>query len=87
MSDYAADDGPSAKAWLALGEAERIAAGDEPVVTAYDRLRSGGVARHDAVHALASVVTAQLFDILAERREHRPQDDAAFAELDPADRR
>lgn len=63
----------------------RLAAKDAPVVAAYDRLRAGGVDRHGAIHALASVVAAQLFDIVAEKREHRPEDDEAFAALDPRD--
>jgi hypothetical protein len=63
----------------------RLAANEVPVVTAYDRLRAAGVDRHAAIHALASVVASQLFDILAEKREHVPEDDAAFATLDPAD--
>ena len=61
----------------------RLAAKDAPVVVAYDRLRAAGVDRHQTIHALASVVAAQLFDILAEKREHRPEDDDAFAALDP----
>ena len=61
----------------------RLAAGDAAVVTAYDRFRTAGVDRHETVHALASVVAAQLFDILAEKREHRPEDDDAFRDLDP----
>lgn len=117
MTDYAADEGPSALDWLAMDEGERvaavesaherhrwsvgenarvhaamhvivenrIAANDAPVVAAYDRFRAAGVARHDTVHALASVVAAQLFDMLAEKREHRPEDDEAYAKLDPAD--
>jgi hypothetical protein len=63
----------------------RLAQKDEPVVTAYDRLRAAGVDRHESIHALASVVAAQLFDALAEKRELSPEDDAAFATLDPAD--
>jgi hypothetical protein len=63
----------------------RLATKDEPVVAAFDRLRAAGVDRHATIHALASIVAAQLFDILAEKRAHTPEDDARFADLDPAD--
>jgi hypothetical protein len=63
----------------------RLAAGDEPVVAAHDRFRAASVDRHTTIHALASVVAAQLFDMTAESRPHRPEDDAAFADLDPAE--
>lgn len=63
----------------------RLATKDEPVVAAYDRLRAAGVSRHETIHALASVVAAQLFDTLAEKRALTPEDDAPFADLDPAD--
>ncbi|WP_118182375.1 hypothetical protein [Paraburkholderia phosphatilytica] len=42
----------------------QIALGLEPVVRAMERLRSGGLTRHDAVHAIGSVVAEYLFDIL-----------------------
>jgi hypothetical protein len=63
----------------------RLAAKDEPVVAAYDRLRAASVDRHTTIHALASVVATQLFDMTAENRAHVPEDDDAFADLDPKD--
>lgn len=63
----------------------RLAMKDEAVVAAYERFRAAAVSRHETIHALASVVAAQLFDTLAEKRAHTPEDDAAFAELNPAD--
>jgi hypothetical protein len=36
----------------------------EPVVRAMDRLGKEGLTRHDAVHAIGSVVAEHLFDIL-----------------------
>ena len=63
----------------------RLAAKDEPVIAAFERFRIAGVDRHETVHALASVVAQQLFDITAEQRAFTPEDDLAFADLDPDD--
>lgn len=35
----------------------------EPVVRAMDRLRAGGLMRHDSIHAIASVVAKQLYEL------------------------
>lgn len=42
----------------------QIALNLEPVVRAMDRLGKEGLMRHDAVHAIGSVVAEHLFDIL-----------------------
>jgi hypothetical protein len=42
----------------------QIALNLEPVVRAMDRLEKEGLTRHDAVHAIGSVVAEHLFDIL-----------------------
>ena len=42
----------------------QLAANDEPVVRALARLMKEGLSRHDAVHAIGSVVAQQIFDIL-----------------------
>lgn len=63
----------------------RLAAKDEPVIAAFERFRTAGVDRHETVHALASVVAQQLFDMTAEQRAFTPEDDDAFGELDPAE--
>ncbi|MFL9912776.1 hypothetical protein PQR75_42145 [Paraburkholderia fungorum] len=42
----------------------QIALNLDPVVRAMDRLGKGGLTRHDAVHAIGSVVAEHLFDIL-----------------------
>ena len=42
----------------------QIALNLEPVVRAMHRLRNEGLTRHDAVHAIGSVVAEHLFDIL-----------------------
>lgn len=42
----------------------QIALNLEPVVRAMDRLGKEGLTRHDAVHAIGSVVAEHLFDIL-----------------------
>jgi hypothetical protein len=44
----------------------QIAMNLEPVVRAMHRLTKEGLTRHDAVHAISSVVATHLFDILKE---------------------
>jgi len=41
----------------------QLAAGEEPVVRALQRLRTGGLSRHDAIHALGSVLAEWIFDL------------------------
>src|SRR5438132_9770600 len=100
MDRYDPEVAPSAEAWLALDEAERIqlveayhrdaraeiprkarrlhasihtvvenqlALNDEPVVRALARLRTEGLSRHDAVHAIGSVVAKWLYDLNKEQ--------------------
>ena len=52
----------------------QIAMNLEPVVRALHRLTKGGLTRHDAIHAIGSVVAEHLFDIL-----HTEQSDDADA--------
>ena len=54
----------------------QIALNLEPVVRAMDRLEKEGLTRHDAVHAIGSVVAEHLFDIL----KTDPNDDAATSQ-------
>ena len=42
----------------------QVALDDEPVVRALARLRKEGLSRHDAVHAIGSVVAEQIYDLL-----------------------
>ncbi len=42
----------------------QIALGLEPVLRAMDRLRKQGLTRHDAIHAIGSVVAENLFGLL-----------------------
>jgi hypothetical protein len=42
----------------------QIAEGHEPVVRAITRLTSKGLSRHDAVHAIGSVLAEHIFDLL-----------------------
>ena len=42
----------------------QLALNDEPVVRALDRLRKEGLSRHDAVHAIGSVVAEHIYDLL-----------------------
>ena len=51
----------------------QIALNLDPVVRAMHRLRKEGLTRHDAVHAIGSVVAEHLFDILKTNQN----DDAA----------
>lgn len=41
----------------------QIVEGDEPVVRATSRLTSAGLSRHDAVHAVGSVLAEHMFDL------------------------
>ena len=47
----------------------QIADGLEPVVRALERLMKQGLSRHDAVHAIASVVTDHLYESLHARQK------------------
>lgn len=42
----------------------QIAQGHEPVIRAMSRLTSAGLSRHDALHAVGSVLAEHLFDLL-----------------------
>ena len=42
----------------------QLASRDEPVVRALARLMKGRLSRHDAVHAIGSVVAEQIYDLL-----------------------
>jgi hypothetical protein len=42
----------------------QLAANDEPVVRALARLRKEGLSRHEAIHAIGSVVAEYIFDAL-----------------------
>lgn len=54
----------------------QIASNLEPVVGAVERLMKEGLSRHDAVHAVGSVVAEHLFELL----KNKPDDDAATTE-------
>ena len=42
----------------------QLAEHDEPVVRALERLMKEGLSRHDAVHAIGSVVAEEIYDVL-----------------------
>ncbi len=44
----------------------QVAEGHEPVVRAMKRLTSAGLSRHDAVHAIGSVLAEHIFEVLHE---------------------
>lgn len=48
----------------------QLALNDEPVVRAFTRLRKEGLSRHDAVHAIGSVVAEWLYD--RKKEQHTP---------------
>ena len=56
----------TAHAALHIVVENQIAMNLEPVVRAMHRLTKEGLTRHDAVHAISSVVATHLFDILKE---------------------
>jgi len=45
----------------------QLALNDEPVVRALARLMKEGLSRHDAVHAIGSVVAEEIYDLLKEK--------------------
>lgn len=51
----------------------QLASNDEPVVRALGRLMREGLSRHDAVHAIGSLVAEQIYDLL---KKHDPPEAA-----------
>ena len=51
----------------------QLAAHDEPVVRALCRIMKEGLSRHDAVHAIGSLVAEEVYDLL---KEHDPPETA-----------
>lgn len=47
----------------------QIAVAHDPVIRAMERLISAGLSRHDAVHAIGSVLAEHLFDLLNDKVE------------------
>ena len=47
-------------------ENQVLLGGETPVAAALDRLMQEGLSRHDAIHAIGSVLAPVLFDILKE---------------------
>ena len=45
----------------------QLALNDEPVVRALARLMTEGLSRHDAIHAIGSVVAEEIYDLLKEK--------------------
>lgn len=79
--------GGSAEAHAAIHVAveNRLAAGDAAVVGAYDRLRTAGLERHTAVHALASVMTHHMMAVLQRRAAFdQATAEGDYAAIDPA---
>ena len=101
---YEPDGEPDPQTWLALPEAERLAAvrqqheharegsgnpelhaavhcvvetqlaeGHAVARNAMDRLLREGLERHEAVHAIGSVVAGEMFEVLKSQRPHDPE--------------
>jgi hypothetical protein len=51
----------------------QIAEGVPAVVNTMERLMAEGLGRHDALHAVGSVLAAQMFDIVNANRPHDPE--------------
>ena len=47
----------------------QLALNDEPVVRALARLRKEGLSRHDAVHAIGSVLGEHIYDLLKQKTD------------------
>jgi hypothetical protein len=98
MAKYDPEVDQQADSWLAIGEADRIAAveayhrhqrirlprptlhatihtvvenqlafGEQVVIEALARLRSEGLTRHEAVHAIGMVLAEQIYDVLKDQ--------------------
>lgn len=52
----------------------QIAMGESAVIETMDRLRREGLDRHDAVHAIGSVLAANMFDLLNQESESSPEE-------------
>jgi hypothetical protein len=81
-----AGQSPDVHATIHVVVENRLAAGDAPVLAAYERFRAAGIGRHVTIHALASVVTRHMMDVMETKQ---PLDaavtDQDFAKLDPND--
>jgi hypothetical protein len=63
---------------------DRLAMGHAAVVTAYERCRAAGVDRHNAIHALASVVTNHMVAVLESQAGFdQATADQDFESIDP----
>src|SRR5262245_39733944 len=61
----------------------QVGMGDElPVAQVLPRLRAEGLDRHDAIHAIASVLAAHLHDMLRHDAGDADRNQACWAELD-----
>ena len=47
----------------------QVALGDETVLRTFARLRREGLSRHDALHAIGSVLAEHLYELMQENRE------------------
>jgi len=74
---------PQLHATLHVIVENQVALGDEiPVRRTIERLQAEGLGRHDAVHAVGSVLAKQVFDLLNERRSEANLNLAYTAELE-----
>ena len=74
---------PRLHAMLHVIVENQVALGDEiPVRRTIERLQSEGLNRHDAVHAVGSVLAKQVFDLMNENRSEADLDFDYAAELE-----
>jgi hypothetical protein len=50
----------------------QLASNDEPIVRALGRLLTGGLSRHDAIHAIGALVAEEVYDLL---KQEEPAED------------
>ena len=60
----------------------QLASNDETVVRALARLMKEGLSRHDAVHAIGSVVAEEIYDLLKVRKTPDPSHARYYAAIE-----
>ena len=65
--------GPETHAGVHCAVETQLAEGHVAARAALERLLRDGLDRHDAVHAIGSVVAAEIFEVLRSKRPHDPK--------------
>ena len=66
-------DSPELHAAIHVAVETQLAERHPAATAAMDRLIADGLTRHDALHAIGSVMAAEMFDILKSKRTHDPE--------------